>query len=372
MVTQKTEKEPQRTTKNSLEIRSLLCGSLRYRLLPSELLSLKESWRRLWIPLLFFFLLPSSFFPFPFLFACSSSHRKSTSDKDPLITLVGSRGTAAGRFSFPRGIDVDRGGRVAVSDKSGRIMLFDSLGKPLAEWKAPKWDNGTPTGLVFDETDPTTETLLIADTHNSRILRYSLGGRLIKMFGQYGPAPGQMIYPTNLALDPQGNIYITEYGVQDRVMVFDHLGNFLRQWGSFGNGPGQFQRPLALVWAPPDRLIVADACNHRLEVFTKDGKIAAIWGSVGGGLGQFNYPHDLALGKAGLIYVAEYGNTRIQVLDAQGRSVAAYGQAGTGPGQFGAPWGIAAAPDGRLWVADTQNHRLQVLRPEVILGKEKK
>lgn len=275
--------------------------------------------------------------------------------------IIGERGSGPGRFSFPRGISIHSDGRLAVADKTGRIQILDPDGAPLAWWSLPKVDNGTPTGIIFDETDPTTDTLLVADTHNSRIFRYSLGGRLLLTFGESGSAPGQMIYPTDIALDPAGNMYLTEYGLRDRIMKFDRDGGFLTEWGGFGPEPGNFQRPMALIWAAPDRIIVADSCNHRIQVFTDTGERIATWGEVGRETGRLNYPYDLCMGPDGLLYIAEYGNNRIQCFDLAGGFRAEYGHAGALPGLFGSPWGIECDALGRVHVADTLNHRLQVI-----------
>jgi DNA-binding beta-propeller fold protein YncE len=255
---------------------------------------------------------------------------------------------------------------MAVVDKSGRIQVFSAKDEFLIQWEMPRMDNGTPTGLIWDATDPTTLTLIVADTHNSRIARYSEDGRLLKMFGEYGGEPGQMIYPTDAAVDEKGFIYVTEYGINDRVLKFDREGTFVKQWGSFGQQPGQFQRAIGLIFAPPDKIIVADSCNHRVQIFTTEGELLSVWGKVGREPGEMNYPYDLALGPDGLLYVCEFGNNRVQCFNLAGESQGCYGRAGTAPGEFGTPWGIALAKNGELYVTDTNNHRLQAIKPDAI------
>ncbi|MCE5229090.1 6-bladed beta-propeller [bacterium] len=289
---------------------------------------------------------------------CGCGGGKARTD-EPMI--VGSRGRDPGRFSFPRGIDVASDGRIAVADRTGRIQILSPDGKPLKQWFMPKFDNGTPTRLLFDSSDPATTTLLVVDTHNSRIMRYSLDGVLVQQFGKYGTNPDEMIFPTDIAVDASGTMYIAEYqDKHDRVMVYGRDGGYIRQFGDFGEEPGKFQRPEGIVFVPPGRLIVADTCNDRLQVFDLSGKLLEVWGSTGKAPGQFNYPYDLAVDKQGRIYVAEYGNNRIQVLDQTGRSVAVFGGPGPEPGQLGNPWGVALTAAGdKVWVADTLNHRLQ-------------
>ena len=294
------------------------------------------------------------------LAACSDPSASRQPSPGP-VRVIGSHGRLPGHFSSPRGIDFHPDGRIAVADRTGRVQILSAGGAPLREWILPAFDNGTPTGIIFDAARPGTSTLLLADTHYSRILRYSLDGKLVQQFGEYGGEPGKMIYPTDIALDPRGNLYITEYGIRDRVMKFAPDGHFIQEWGDSGTEPGQFQRALGIVWIPPGRLIVADTCNHRLQVFTDDGKLLAVWGKVGKGLGEFKYPYGLCVLRDGRILVCEYGNNRLQCLSAEGKPLGFYGRAGRAAGEFATPWGVAAGPDGNAVVADTGNHRLQIL-----------
>jgi sugar lactone lactonase YvrE len=295
------------------------------------------------------------------LAGCSDPAASRQSTLSP-VHVIGSHGRLPGHFSSPRGIDIHPDGCIAVADRTGRIQILSAEGAPLREWILPAFENGTPTGIIFDTTRPGTSTLLVADTHYSRILRYSLDGKLVQQFGEYGGEPGKMIYPTDIALDPRGNLYITEYGIRDRVMKFAPDGHFIQEWGDSGTEPGQFQRALGIVWIPPGRLIVADTCNHRLQVFTDEGDLVAVWGKVGKGLGEFKYPYGLCVLGDGRILVCEYGNNRIQCLSAEGKPLGSYGRAGRAPGEFATPWDIAAGPDGKtVVVADTGNHRLQIL-----------
>ncbi len=307
-----------------------------------------------------------------FSLACSKSNEPTTEISNPSgITIIGLQGRTLGHFSAPRGIDVTPSGLMAIADRTGRIQLFGPNYAPIREWPMPKMDNGTPTGVVFDSSDPATTTLLVADTHNSRIMRYSLDGKMLKMFGEYGGEVGHLIYPTNLAVDDKGFIYVTEYGEHDRVLKFDRDANFVKQWGDFGTEPGKFQRPLALIFAPPDRIIVADSCNHRIQEFTTEGELLKVWGEVGREAGKLNYPYDLTLGKDGNLYICEYGNNRIQAFDRDGKSLGCFGGPGSRVGEFATPWGIVADTNGNLRVADTLNHRVQVIETKQILKSDR-
>ena len=73
----------------------------------------------------------------------------------------------------------------------------------------------------------------------------AVGGFLFK-WGNYGTgSEGQFSYPHGIALDGDGNVYVTEIN-PSRVQVFDSNGVYLSQWGSYGTGDGQFKNPYGM------------------------------------------------------------------------------------------------------------------------------
>jgi DNA-binding beta-propeller fold protein YncE len=167
---------------------------------------------------------------------------------------------------------------------------------------------------------------------------------------------------TDCVQDSAGNYYIGEYGENDRVQKFTKAGQFLLQVGSHGPGDQQFLRPQKLDIDAEDRLWIADACNHRIQVFDCRGgeaKLDRVWGTAGSELGQLRYPYDLALDGQGHVYVAEFGNSRIQKFDLAGKSLGVWGTHGRRPGELFNPWGVVRDSLGRLHVLDTYNHRVQ-------------
>ena len=281
---------------------------------------------------------------------------------DGKIVEIGRRGTSPGHFNFPRAMLVTPNNDLYVFDRTGRIQRLAPDGRCLALWNLPDFSNGTPTGAAFDRNGD----LLVADTHYSRILRYSADATTPAQFGRYGNGPGEMMYPQDVAVDADGNIYVANYGGRDRIIKFRGDGTFIKEWGDTGCGPGQFQRPMALAFLGDSDLVVADSCNHRIQRFDLDGRFVAMYGSVGQGKGLLNYPYDVATSPKGEIYVCEYGNNRISKFTRDGRLAGTLGGPGTGLGQFRCPWGVALDRAGALYVADTYNHRIQRFAPGTI------
>ena len=267
--------------------------------------------------------------------------------------VIGSHGYVSAKFHRPRGIAFDAPeNSLFVVDWSGRIQKFSPDGAFRASWRMPKVEKGKPEDLCISGR----RTLLVADTHYSRIIEFSLNGRLLKTFGSYGREPGRFIYPVGICCDPEGNIYVSEYGENDRIQKFTPDHSFVKSWGRFGSEPGQFQRPSGIAISGARELYVADAVNHRLQVFDLDGNLRRLLGGEGTGPGQFRYPYDVAL-RGHTVYVLEYGNQRVQKLHADGSPIAVFGSGGRGPGRFACPWRCAVTADA-LYVSDTDNSRV--------------
>lgn len=271
------------------------------------------------------------------------------------VQTWGKQGRRFGEFLRPRAVAV-HGGEVFVIDTTGRLQVFGEDGVFRRSWEIPKPDNGTPTAITFHPNG----RVLVPDTHNSRILEYTPEGELLEQWGSYGNGPDQFIYPTGLAMGPDGEYFISEYGDgAERIHVFDAGRSFLRQWGSHGEAQGQLNRAMAIGINRANEIVVADTANHRVPCFSRDGNWLRTIGGPGTAPGQLKFPHDLAVGPDDSVYLAEYGAHRISRFAADGTFIQAYGGAGRQPGQFNAPRGVAVSESNRVYVADTDNHRIQ-------------
>ena len=278
-----------------------------------------------------------------------------------LDAVWGRRGSSDGRLQKPRAMAIDQRDQVYIVDMTARIQVFTGDGQFLRGWQTPQFANGKPSGLSVDRDG----NLLVADTHYFRVLVYTPQGELLShrtIGGVPGQAPGQFGFVTDAERDSQGNLYVSEYGEYDRIQKFSPAGEFLFQWGGHGSGPCQFLRPQNLAVDEQDRIWVADACNHRIEVF--DARRAPVrlvrsWGKRGRLAGQLCYPYDLVLDGQGHVYVCEFGNHRVQKFTLEGRSLGSWGKVGRRPGELFNPWALARDSRGRIYVLDTYNHRVQ-------------
>jgi len=281
-------------------------------------------------------------------------HSSSSSGHFGLV--IGSAGHTAGKFNRPRGICYDPAhGVIFVVDWDGRIQKFTTNGQFKASWIMPEVRKGKPEEVCMT----TNGTLLVADTHYSRIVEYTADGQFLRSFGSYGRGPGQFIYPVGIAQDRQGYLYVSEYGENDRIQKFTSAGEFVKAWGGFGTAPGQFQRPGGIEITTNDVIVVADAVNHRIQFFDTEGQLLKVIGKEGTGPGEFRYPYDVAV-AGNTLYVLEYGNQRVQKLTLDGQPLGMIGRPGRGDGCFAFPWRFEVV-ENMLYISDTDNNRVVVL-----------
>jgi DNA-binding beta-propeller fold protein YncE len=197
---------------------------------------------------------------------------------------------------------------------------------------------------------------------------------------------GQFNRPHGLAIDGEGNIYVSDRG-NHAIRVVTPFGDIrtLAGNGEEGNADGvgaaaSFKQPIAVAVDKTGSVYVADRDNHVIRAIDPSGKVLVVAGTGTKGFAngpassaQFNEPYGVALSPdERTLYVADYLNHAIRAIDLAGRQVttlAGNGTAGFANGlgdkaQFNQPYNVKSDANGRLYVPDQNNHAIRRVDPD--------
>ena len=189
--------------------------------------------------------------------------------------------------------------------------------------------------------------------------------------GKNGSALGEFNLPRDIALAPDGSLYISDTG-NHRIQHINPDGEVLHSWGSFADSavgtapPGTFYEPWGIAVDSEGNVYVADTWNHRIQKFTAEGGFISQWGYFGQGESgeAFWGPRDIVINQDGFILISDTGNKRVVIFDQEGNYLASFGSAGLLEGQFDEPVGLDIDNQGRILVVDTWNQRVQVFQAD--------
>lgn len=256
-------------------------------------------------------------------------------------------------FGWIPAVAVDSQDRVYVYSRSERPMIvFDRDGNFLASWGEDILKDAH--GIFIDAEDYV--YCVERDTHVMR--KFTTDGELLMTLGtpdKPGAEGEPFNQPTDLALGPDGEMFICDGYGNARIHKYSPDGELIKSWGQPGSGPGEFDLPHCVRVDPRNRLMVADRENNRIQFFTLDGDYIEEWR-------DFLHPDTIYIDADEFIYVAEL-DQRVTILTLDGEIVSQWGseRGSTAPGEFLAcPHGIWCDSRGDIYVGEVQaDARLQ-------------
>jgi hypothetical protein len=172
---------------------------------------------------------------------------------------------------------------VAVSDRDEvyaftrakpPIQVYDRQGKLLRAWGEREIGNAHYVRLDHQG------NVWVADIGHHVVMQFTPQGKLLKTLGTRGQ-PGEdathLNKPTDMAVAPDGQVFVSDGYGNNRVVHFGADGRFIKAWGKAGAAPGQFDLPHSIVRDSRGRLYVADRSNARVQVFDASGKFLDQW-----------------------------------------------------------------------------------------------
>jgi sugar lactone lactonase YvrE len=208
-------------------------------------------------------------------------------------------------FKLPAGLYMGEGTGIATNSKghvfvfvrSGetRLFEFDQNGAFVKEFGVGSYGFAFAHAVRVDRND----NVWAVDEGTNVIQKFSPDGKLLMVLGkrpdpldQLALTPGGGQYAgtnrpytfhrqTDIAFDPQDNIFVSDGYGDSRVVKFDKTGRFIKAAGTRGNGPLQFSTPHAIAVDGKGMVYVADRGNSRIVVLDNDLNQKAVYDHVG-------------------------------------------------------------------------------------------
>jgi hypothetical protein len=216
-------------------------------------------------------------------------------------------GTGTGRLQRPINITIDADGTKYVTDTArNQILLFDRENKFVAAFGAKGDYKPVDTAVVGDR-------LYVVDIEHHQVLALDKRtGQVRFKFGQPGSAEGSLYHPTNLALGPDGDLYIVETG-NFRVSRFTADGKFVAVIGEAGQTPGRFARPKGIAIDRAGRIYVGDAAFQNVQVFDNRGQILMAFGQPPDGSEGLNLPAGVSIDYDNVAHFRRYADPNFNI-----------------------------------------------------------
>jgi DNA-binding beta-propeller fold protein YncE len=230
------------------------------------------------------------------------------------------------RFELINGLAMDDNDRLFVSDSKMRhVLVFNAQHQQEAIVGTGVLTD--PGGMAIDREN---RFLYVVDTLKDQVVVFDADSyKVLRTIGVTGKKhtltdPGNFSLPTNVAVDGDGNLYVTDT-LNNRVEIFDAEGAFISEFGQAGDGPGRFARPKGIAVDGDGHIWVVDEVQSRVQVFDREGRLLIYFGEQGQYPGQFQAAYGIAIDQKNRVIVSEQFPGRVQafqyVSDAEAEEV---------------------------------------------------
>lgn len=172
---------------------------------------------------------------------------------------------------------------VAV-DGQGRVWTFNRAEPPVQVFSAAgdflfSWGEGLFSGPHYLRIDQEGK-VWTADYKRHLVRKFEQDGKLLLTIGTPDEAGEDELHlsgPTDMAISPAGDVFISDGYGNNRIVHFDRDGKFVKTWGTLGVGPGQLSQPHGIAMDSKGLLYVCERNNGRIQVFNQAGESLTQW-----------------------------------------------------------------------------------------------
>ncbi len=133
-------------------------------------------------------------------------------------SLVGTWAFPARYLGSPNGVALDGSGNVYVTDyDGGSILKFTSSGALITKWSSLS----SPVDLAVDGAG----NVFVLELAGKRVQKFTASGSPLAVIGSAGSGPGQFQDPTGMGLDASGRLYVADF-TRKRILRFLANGSF--------------------------------------------------------------------------------------------------------------------------------------------------
>ena len=239
---------------------------------------------------------------------------------------------------------LDSAGRVYVFQRAEPpVLVFEPSGKFRAAWG--RGCVADAHGIFISPED----RVFLVDRDAHQVLIFTVDGTLVGALGERHVPRLQAPFnhPTDVAVAPDGDIYVSDGYGNSAVHCFAPTGELRRTWGCPGTGPGEFSTPHAIWVDRSGRVLVADRENNRVQIFGREGEYLDEWG-------DFYHPMDIYEDDRGMVYVTDQ-TPQLSMVSPEGRL------AGRCRPVLNTPHGVWGNAEGDIFLAEMNPTRVTKL-----------
>ncbi len=207
------------------------------------------------------------------------------------------------------------------------------------EWLYSITDDLTnPTGICVNER----EEILVSDTGNRRIVKFSKDGKVLSDFG------GQPIFKKPKYIRYTGlTLYVVDYENRS-IEKFDRRGNFIETIPIDSK-----TKPSGIAISSAGDIYVSDVGNDRIVTIRANRLQSHIIGK-----GELEEPNGLFFTRSGNLLICDSGNSRVAVYDRFGNFIFAIDDS------LYKPKDICTDRYGNIFVTDVQSNKISIFSSE--------